>query len=468
MILKASQRGGANALALHLLNAEDNEHIDVHAITGFMATDVQGALQEIEAIARATKCKQPLFSLSLSPPKDAVVPNQDFEDAVEQALIRTGLAGQPHVVIFHEKHGRRHAHVVVSRIDTNAMKAINLSFFKDRLMELSRELYVTHGWDMPKGHEDRTLSDPLNYSLEEYQVAQRAKRDPQITKAALQAAWAQSDSKASFAAALQETGYVLARGDRRGFLALDADGNVYSLSRWLGVKTKELKARLGDPAQLPSIEQASASLKSSHADQPNPSHAARLSEIEARIQKLTAEKASAVQLHRTNRVAMNAKHEQETTELIRSFSRSQKSLRGLFQWVSGKRAQVVATHRVELNALHEKHGLAELALSAKQCASIRSLRENIKALKLERDGLTGATPYVQSFDLVRPRGNDALFTAAQIRKQPARILQCNRSKSAFPLALQRHRSSMKSLPFKVVILGRPAIQVNNIDISVRL
>jgi hypothetical protein len=170
MIIKASQRGGASALATHLLNADDNEHIDVHAINGFMADDVYGAFQEIEAISRATSCKQFMFSVSFSPPKDAVVSDQEFETTIEDALECNGLSGQPHVVIFHEKHGRRHAHLVVSRIDTTRMKAINLSFFKDRLMELSRELYIKHGWDMPKGHEDRTLSDPLNYTLEEYQV----------------------------------------------------------------------------------------------------------------------------------------------------------------------------------------------------------------------------------------------------------------------------------------------------------
>lgn len=254
MILKGSQRGGAQALALHLLNEADNDHVEVHSVNGFMASDVEGALQEIQAIARATNCKQFMFSLSLCPPQDAVVPDQDFLDAIQQAMEKLGLTGQPHVIIFHEKNARRHCHVVISRIDTDVMKAINLPFFKERLCELSHELYLTHGWDMPKGHEDRTLSDPLNYSLEEQQVANRAKRDPKAIKALLQECWACSDNKVSFVTALQENGFTLARGDRRGFVALDADGNVYSLSRWLGVKTKELKARLGDPDLLPNIE----------------------------------------------------------------------------------------------------------------------------------------------------------------------------------------------------------------------
>ncbi len=39
---------------------------------------------------------------------------------------RLGLSGQPHVIIFHEKHARRHAHLVVSRINAKTLKAINL------------------------------------------------------------------------------------------------------------------------------------------------------------------------------------------------------------------------------------------------------------------------------------------------------------------------------------------------------
>lgn len=35
--------------------------------------------------------------------------------------------GQPRAVVFHEKENRRHCHVVWSRIDTEAMKAIPMS-----------------------------------------------------------------------------------------------------------------------------------------------------------------------------------------------------------------------------------------------------------------------------------------------------------------------------------------------------
>ena len=261
MILKGSQRGGAFNLAQHLLNDRENDHVTVHSVEGFVAPDLTGALMEIYAVSRATKCRQYMFSLSLSPPKDATVTLQDFENAVNQAAEKLGLHGQPRVILFHEKQARLHCHAVFSRIDVDAMKAINLPFYKERLNALARELYLSHGWDLPKGLADRSLSNPLNFGLAEWQEAQRAKRDPREIKAVFKQCWAQSDDAASFGAALKERGgFWLARGDRRGFVAIDYRGDIYSLSRWLDVKPRELKARLGEPDQHPSVETTKANI----------------------------------------------------------------------------------------------------------------------------------------------------------------------------------------------------------------
>jgi hypothetical protein len=68
MILKGSQRGGGQQLAAHLLRADENKHVGVHEIRGFMADDVHGAFVEAHALSKGTKAGQYLFSLSLNPP----------------------------------------------------------------------------------------------------------------------------------------------------------------------------------------------------------------------------------------------------------------------------------------------------------------------------------------------------------------------------------------------------------------
>ena len=112
MILKASQRAHARELAKHLLNGDTNEHVTLHEIRGFVSDDIMGALEEAYAVSRGTRCKQFLFSLSLNPPEEENVSIDDFESAIEKIENKLKLIGQPRIIVFHEKHGRRHCHCV--------------------------------------------------------------------------------------------------------------------------------------------------------------------------------------------------------------------------------------------------------------------------------------------------------------------------------------------------------------------
>lgn len=59
---------------------------------------------------------------------------------------------------------------------------------------------------------------------------------------------------------------TLAKGDRRGFVVVDWRGEVYAISRWVGVKTKDVKANLGSPNDLPSVEDIHQQLAEKFAD----------------------------------------------------------------------------------------------------------------------------------------------------------------------------------------------------------
>lgn len=260
MILKAKERGDAGQLARYLLATRDNEHVELHEVAGFMSDDLIEAFHEADAIARGTRCKNYLFSMSLNPPEGAHVETEVFENTADLIEKKLGLDDQPRAIVFHEKDGRRHAHVVWSRIDTEQMRAINLPHFKSKLKDVSRKLFLEHGWDMPRGLQDWSLRDPENFTREEWQQAKRAGVDPREIKAVLKQSWEASDSRASFESALNERGFWLARGDRRGYVALDYRGEVYSLSRYAGVKTKEVEARLGDRRALLSVNDVKAEI----------------------------------------------------------------------------------------------------------------------------------------------------------------------------------------------------------------
>ncbi|MBL4616604.1 MAG: relaxase [Robiginitomaculum sp.] len=254
MILVGNQRGGAQDLAVHLMKPE-NEHVDVHEVRGFAASSLYGAFNETYALSRGTQCRKFLYSLSINPPADKQVSTDDFIKVIDRAEKTLGLAGQPRAIVFHEKQGRRHAHCVWSRIDTNEMKAVHMPYDRKNLVDLTRDIFIENGWNMPDGLIDKNLRDPRNFTLVQWQQAKRQGKDPRVIKTALQDAWAISDSKAAFTQSLAERGFWLARGDRRGFVVLDHKQEIYSLPKWLGLKTKEVRNRLGESKDLPSVEE---------------------------------------------------------------------------------------------------------------------------------------------------------------------------------------------------------------------
>lgn len=197
MILVSSERGNSGELARHLLNDQDNEHVTLHELSGFLSDDLTGAMKEASAISKGTKCQKHLFSCSFNPPEHEEVPIEIFEDAINRIEAKLNLKGHARAIIFHEKEGRRHAHAVWSRIDAESMTAKNLSHYKLKCQDISRELYHENNWSLPQGLARKGQGDPRSYSLVEYQQSKRMKVDARDIKGSIQDAYASSDNSAA-------------------------------------------------------------------------------------------------------------------------------------------------------------------------------------------------------------------------------------------------------------------------------
>ncbi len=372
MILNGNERTGAARLARHLMNAQDNEHVELHELRGFIADDLHGALLESEAIAMGTRCQKHLFSLSLNPPQDAEVPIEAFEVAIEKIEKQLGLDGQPRAIVFHEKEGRRHAHAVWSKIDGENMKAINLAFYKRDLTRLSKELFLEHGWPLPNGLVDHRQRDPLKFTLEEWQQAKRTGLDAKRTKSIIGECWSQSDSRQGFEAALRDQGFWLAQGDRRSFVAVDWRGEVYSISRSAGVKVKELRARLGKSDEFLSVDEAKAQISAMLT--PKLQTWARQTAEQAKKANVAAEfqRGQMVQRHRTARSELSAAHnERWAAEERARAARTPRGFRGLWGWITGKNRQIRKINEAEISAAkardrHERQDLISRQLEERQ------------------------------------------------------------------------------------------------------
>jgi hypothetical protein len=393
MILKASQRAGAKALAIHLLREDENDHVQVHEIRGFIADDVVGAFREAYAISKGTKCRQYLFGVSISPPETEKVGVAAFERAIETIEQRNGLNGHPRVIVFHEKNGRRHAHCVWSRIKADEMRAVNLPHFKLKLRDISREPFIEHGWTMPRGLVNSEERNPLNFSREEWQQAKRIERDPRSIKTIFQDCWAVSDSGKAFAQSMEARGHSLARGDRRSFVAIDYLGEVYAIARWADVKTKEVNARLGHPETFPSVDEVKARLAQQVDAKLQRFALEARNEFEQARLGLYEQKRKLVSWQRHERriqLELQAVRQVEETR-IRHDRFSKGLLKGIWDRITGRHAAIRRQNEEELSAAMQRDVGERQVLIDRQLNERRSLhrqiREHDKRLDRELESL---------------------------------------------------------------------------------
>jgi hypothetical protein len=292
-----------------------------------------------------------------------------------------------------------------------------------KLREISRSLYLEHGWDMPRGLQDRSLRDPLNFTREEWQQAKRAGLDPRELKAVFAQCWNASDSKASFERALKERGFWLAKGDRRGFVAVDYRGEVYSLSRYAGVKPKDLEARLGDQQQLRSVDEIKAEIASGMTRKLE----AFIKDVERQARQREAvvafRKTEMVARHQDARQRMSATHEKRwQSETQQRAQRLPKGFSGIWHRLTGQYSKIKARNEIEALEAYRRDRAEKDGLIFKQIEERQALQRDVQAqrtmaqqelLRLRED-----VSRYQSIDRHRDEGDDAHSRERETKREP--------------------------------------------------
>lgn len=381
MIIKGFTINAGARHAAHLLKTDENEHVLVQEVRGFVARDLHGAFSESQAIARGTKCQQHLFSCAFSPPDSAPLSSDQFLFAIDRTEQALGLDGQPRAIVFHEKDGRRHAHCVWSRIDADSMTAKQLSHWKTKLGDVSRDLHREFGIEMPRGLVDRKDRDPLNFSHAESQAAKRNGEDPRWLRQTVQDCWSACDNRKGFEAALSEKSLQLAQGDKRGFVVLDFNGSVHSLPRLLGLKTKDVKAKLGGEPAL-SLDDAKKELAGGLGKEAR----AKIETSRARFSKqqatLKAFGAEMTHLHRDERAKQAGAHREQWLKATQERQALlPRGLRGLWSWITGESARIKANNEAEASTQAARQKRKREEVSARQQEERRVLVVKIRELR---------------------------------------------------------------------------------------
>jgi hypothetical protein len=382
MIIKGFEITRAQSHATHLQRTDQNEHVLVQEIRGFVSDNLHGAFKEAQAIARGTKCKKFLFSCAFSPPESASLSDAQFMGAIDKTEDALGLGGQPRAIVFHEKDGRRHAHCVWSRIDAQTMKARQLSHYKLKLGDVSRALHQELGIDMPRGFKNREERDKRNFSQTEWQMAKRVGEDPRWLKEAVQSCWAKSDNRKSFEAALESKSLLLAKGDVRGFVVVDLNGVAQPVSRLIGGKTKDVKAKLGvEPPQL-SVADAQKVIAQRATVAVRALVEASREKFKEREAALKLRRAEMTERHRAERSNLTDTQKQAWIDGTRERqSRLPRGVRGLWSWITGNSAIVKARNEQEANAQAERAERERFEVAERQRAERRELQRQIEELR---------------------------------------------------------------------------------------
>lgn len=261
IIIEGGSRCAGWWWAAHLQNTEKNERAQLVAAEGLSAETVPEMFREMHGMAIGSKAKNYFYQANINPRADEHLTPEQRREAVATLGRNLGLDGQPHFVIEHEKNGRVHQHVVWLRVDLDTMKAIPDSLTARVHERTSRELETK--FDLEPGKSilvaDRDFERPerLAKKHERFRGAQSG-IDPRTVATELRTLREHSNGAASFRAGMEAAGYVLARGDRRDYVAVDRAGHEHGLARGLGIKAAELRQYMQgiDAESLPSVAEA--------------------------------------------------------------------------------------------------------------------------------------------------------------------------------------------------------------------
>src|SRR5208282_6484717 len=159
------------------------------------------------------------------------------------------LEGQPRAVVMHEKYGREHIHVVWARTDIDRMVLCSDSQNYLAHERASQRLENEFGHEpVPGKHAKRDRDKQPEFpraeaNQAEWQQGERTGVDPAARKDQITALKHACDNAQTFKTALEEQGYILAKGDRRDFVIVNETGSIHSLGRQIrDIKAADLRA----------------------------------------------------------------------------------------------------------------------------------------------------------------------------------------------------------------------------------
>ncbi len=254
-IMTGHSRCNAKHFSGYLLRTENGQSVIIHDVVGLVGDNIKGWFEQMAAMAVGSQADNYFYHFTLNPRIGEEFTPEQRQIAVATALRNLGLDGQPYFIIEHAGI-RPHYHGIVLRVDLDTGKAVSDSNNYAIHMRTADELERRFGH---KRTERGRGPDGPNPKEHEVQRGAQTGIDRDEVKELLTRLWRTTDSGKALAAAIEDHGFILARGDSRGYVVIDEAGDVHSLAkRVAGARTKDINARMKDVplGSLPSVEEA--------------------------------------------------------------------------------------------------------------------------------------------------------------------------------------------------------------------
>lgn len=265
MIVKGRCRAGGRALGDYLLsegryavNRDENEQVKIWQAFGHQeGHSLQDILSDFELTAAGTRCEKPLYHVQIRTADGEALTSEQWLKTVQTLEDRLGLSGNERLIVSHVKDGHEHMHVVWNRYNYDTREISELRHDAHKRLAVARE--------MEREFDLRQLGSAKTGKLSqrEQQSAERLNKSAETIKAELRAAYNHAETGQEFCDNLSQLGYVLAKGDRRDFLAVAREGDFYAIPRAIGEKTASVRDKMQDvpEEQLPTLSEAQKRLR---------------------------------------------------------------------------------------------------------------------------------------------------------------------------------------------------------------
>lgn len=271
MIIKAtriSTASGHGAIANHVLRGKDNERI-THLRGG--EADLKAAFDDAEAWKR----KKAIRHFAVNPAQKMT--RKQANECLQLLAQEFGFDPQRAVVIEHQKPRANegghniHWHILAPEVDPITGATMGDSHMYARQEKIARICEVRFGHEITQGRHNRAVVHALeqegqreiaealkaagitkkelpnsSYKSEQHQISKRQGLSLPKVREAVKAAWQRSDNRQSFEAAMDESGLLIADGDKPNMWIVQAEDGQFlgALHRLAGVRKAEMAARM--------------------------------------------------------------------------------------------------------------------------------------------------------------------------------------------------------------------------------